>query len=273
VTIIMGELPFSIANAKIKCEGLEVGEQEFILRPKRGLAFLIRRGEEIVIGRAPEVSDSDVHLFLVGSAWGILCHQRKLLPLHCSAIELGGRAIAFTGPSGAGKSTLAAGLCKRGFLHISDDVCVLDQSSGEVRLHAMPKGIKLWGDATEALNVVRGTVVSSGPELQKYYVSVPEYEGREPFEISALYVLTRDDAEDSNVYQLRGSDRFQEILSSIYRYNWLTLMRDPAEVFEQLAEVVKALRVFRFSRPWGMSKFDEALQTLERHMRQLNNET
>jgi len=267
VTIRLGERLRSIPNARIQNAWIEVGEQEFLLRPKEGLAFLIRDGREITVSRTPEISDGDVYLFLVGSVWGILCHQRRLLPLHCSAIESEGRAIAFTGPSGAGKSTLAAGLSKRGYSHICDDVSIVELSGSVVQLQPMPKGIKLWGDTTEALNLARGAAISSDGQWDKYYVSVPEYGGQNQLEISALYVLTSDHVEEPSISEVTGSWRFQEILMSLYRYEWLCMMRDPADVFQQVAEVVKALRVFRFSRPRDMSRFDEGLRLLERHMR------
>jgi hypothetical protein len=269
VMIRWGEPPCAIPDAKYRDSWVEIGDQEFIFRPKDGLAFVVRGGREITISRTLEISDSDIYLFLVGSAWGVLCHQRSLLPLHCSAIEFGGRAIAFTGPSGAGKSTLAAGLSKRGYPHLCDDVCIVDLSGGGVRLLPMPKGLKLWGDATVALNMTCEAAISADQRWDKYYVSVPEYEGEERLEISALYVLRSDDTKEPSISLLRGSDRFQAILSNVYRYEWLSLMRDPADVFNQISELVKRLRVFRFSRPWDMSSFDLALNVLEAHIRQL----
>ena len=272
VTIKLGEPPRPLANAKYRDEWLEIGDREAVLRPKTGLAFAVRDGSEITVHRTPDIADSDVHLFLVGSVWGLLCHQRRILPLHCSAIELDGRAIAFTGVSGAGKSTLAAGLSKRGYLHLCDDVCVLEQAGKAVRLLPMPKGIKLWGDASEALDVARGAAISSDRALDKFYVSLPEYEGREELDISALYVLAYDDTKSPGICALTGSDKFQEVLASLYRYHWMTMMRDPAEVFEQVAAAVRTLRVFRFSRPREMSRFDEGAALLQGHMRTIPTE-
>ncbi len=269
VTIRWGEPPRSIPNAKFQDAWIEVGGREFIFRPKDGLTFLVRDGREITVSRTSDISDRDVHLFLVGSVWGILCHQRGLLPLHCSAIEFGDRAIAFTGPSGAGKSTLVAGLSKLGYPHVCDDVCIADLTGDAVRLLPMPKGLKLWGDATDALNMTRGAAVSSDERWDKYYVPVPEYQGPEGLEVSALYVLTDDETAEPGITQLRGSSRFEEVLASLYRYEWLSLMRDPAEVFHQVAALAGRLRVFRFSRPWEMASFDHGLRVLEAHMRRL----
>src|SRR5262249_44437028 len=104
VTIRLEAGPLTIPNATYRGRQIEATGQDFLFRPMEGLAFRIRNGCEIIISRSGKVTDSDVTLFLVGSAWGVLCHQRGLLPLHCSAIGVGNKAVAFTGPSGAGKS-------------------------------------------------------------------------------------------------------------------------------------------------------------------------
>ena len=53
---------------------------------------------------------------------GAILMQRKILPLHGSAIAIDGKAYAIVGDSGAGKSTLASAFLKRGYQLLSDDV-------------------------------------------------------------------------------------------------------------------------------------------------------
>ena len=48
--------------------------------------------------------------------------QRKVLPLHGSAIAINGKAYAIIGDSGAGKSTLALAFLNRGYRLLTDDV-------------------------------------------------------------------------------------------------------------------------------------------------------
>jgi len=70
--------------------------------------YLIKDGAQIVVEPRPGTPLANVRLFLLGSAMGMLIHQRGLLPLHGNSIEIDGCAFAFVGQSGAGKSTLAA---------------------------------------------------------------------------------------------------------------------------------------------------------------------
>src|SRR5262249_29493195 len=75
--------------------------------------FLVRNGNEILIAPAPS-SDSEIGVYLLGTAFGVLCHQRGIPPLHASAIDVADGCVAFVGGTGAGKSTLVAALAARG---------------------------------------------------------------------------------------------------------------------------------------------------------------
>ena len=52
----------------------------------------------------------EFELFLWGTVFGAVTWLNGFFALHASAVEFGGRAIAFTADSGGGKSTLAAAL-------------------------------------------------------------------------------------------------------------------------------------------------------------------
>ncbi|MGE0055192.1 MAG: hypothetical protein AB7S74_13365 [Hyphomicrobium sp.] len=254
------------SNVHFSNEFIVAGDQDFLFRPKNDLAFRVRHGSEIMISAGSAISDNDVNLFLMGSAWGVLCHQRRLMPLHCSAVRFANRAFAFTGPSGAGKSTLAAGLSRRGYAHFCDDVCVVERSDNKIVLQPMPKGLKLWSDATDALGLERGTALGIDKSRDKYYVSLPESSDSTSLDLCALYVLTDADTKQPSIAKIRGRAHIHDLLSSIYRGEWLSLIRDPADVFVEIASMAKKFEMFRFSRPRDMNRFSEGLDLLEAHM-------
>ena len=54
--------------------------------------FRISGGNEISIEPVAGVPDRNLRLYLLGSVFGALLHQRGLLPLHANAVEIDGRA-------------------------------------------------------------------------------------------------------------------------------------------------------------------------------------
>ena len=62
---------------------------------------------------------------------GAILMQRKVFPLHGSAIAINGKAYAFVGDSGAGKSTLASAFLNKGYQLLSDDVIAVSLSQDE----------------------------------------------------------------------------------------------------------------------------------------------
>ena len=89
-----------------------------------GIATLqASNGNEIVVDAAQDANPKDIGTYILGSVMGALLHQRRVLPLHASAVEIDGYAVLFAGVSGAGKSTLAAALNQKGYRLITD--CLL----------------------------------------------------------------------------------------------------------------------------------------------------
>src|SRR3954471_5329873 len=157
--------------------------------------FLIREGREIIVEPAQGASERNVRLFLLGSALGALLHQRGLLPLHANAIEMDGRAVAFSGHSGAGKSTIAAWFHDRGRRILTDDVCVIgfDAGAAAVAYPGIPR-LRLWREALEASGRDAGGYSRSFDALDKYDVP-SEHRAIEPLPLAAIYLLRQ--AEES----------------------------------------------------------------------------
>ena len=75
-----------------------------------------------------EADEDKIRLYILGTCMGALLMQRKILPLHGSAIAIDGKAYAFVGDSGAGKSTLASAFLSKGYKLLSDDVIAVSLS-------------------------------------------------------------------------------------------------------------------------------------------------
>jgi hypothetical protein len=102
VTIRRGEVPANLPGAAASGPTWQIAGREFLLRVPDIARFLLRDGNEIVVAPEAPAREADLPIFILGTAFGILMHQRERIVLHASAVRVGGRAVLFCGPSGTG---------------------------------------------------------------------------------------------------------------------------------------------------------------------------
>lgn len=98
-------------------------------------------------GAAPEA----VRLDVLGRVLPLALHASGTLCLHGSAVEMGGRGLAFLAPKRHGKSTLARALVRGGAALVSDDVVAVDPRSAAPRMRPGVPQVRLWGDSAARL--------------------------------------------------------------------------------------------------------------------------
>ena len=93
--------------------------------------------------------------------WGVpaaLCFSyRGDLPVHASAIEVGGRALVFCGPGRFGKTTLAAAFLRAGHRVLSEDLVCVRQTEGGPAVLPGPAMLRVRPDVAERLGPIEGT--------------------------------------------------------------------------------------------------------------------
>lgn len=235
--------------------------------PKVG-RYLIREGGQILIDPAPGASERNVRLFLLGSAIGALLHQRGLLPLHANAIDIGGRAVAFSGHSGAGKSTIAAWFHDRGHTILADDVCVIgfDESGRALAYPGIPR-LRLWREALEASGRDAESYSRSFDDMDKYDVPTLNETAAEPMPLAAIYLLRKaeESAGDAEIERLKGVEAVDTLMSNTYRGGYLSMIGRTREHLTACIRVARAVPVFRAQRLWGFDRFEEQARRLSNH--------
>jgi hypothetical protein len=229
--------------------------------------YLIRAGGEILVDPMPGASDRDVRLFLLGSALGILCHQRGLLPLHANAIVADGGAVAFAGASGAGKSTLAAQFQSRGYEVLCDDVCVVqfDEAGRAYAWPGLPR-LKLWGDAAAAFGHDSAGLDRAIEGMDKYHVPLESAGPARPIPFRRLYLLSRSaDGEEGEVVRLTGMAAMEAVMAQTYRGAYLAPMGLAGRHFRQCAALAASAGIFAASRAWGYDVLEREAKRLEAH--------
>ena len=232
--------------------------------------FRIEDGASIVVDAEPGCSERNLRLFLLGSALGVVLHQRGLFPLHANAVVIDGKAVAFTGASGAGKSTLAAWFAARGYPVLCDDVCVIGLS-GEGRPLVYPglPRVKLWADAL-ALN---GHTVDGldrvHDDLDKYQLSLPADPQQVPVPLGAVLRLKRKDNHPAGVERLRGGAAVRLLMEETYRPGIIPVLEHQQVHFEHCTAIASGVPIMEWMRRWGHEVFESEVDGLLSRLRGL----
>ena len=268
VDVRLGSLPQTLPGAGPPRFGIERTGGDVLLTVQGTARYLVRDGREIVVDPAPGGSERNVRLFLLGSALGILAHQRGLLPLHANAVVAEGGAHAFAGHSGVGKSTLAAHFASEGYQVLCDDVCVVSFDSSGVPLAwpGLPR-LKLWGDAAQAFGHDSASLDRAIEGLDKYHVPLRSIGTAQPVPLRRLYLLAKTEAgEAPGITRLHGQRAMAAAMAQTYRNIYLDPLGLTTQNFRLCAALVARIEVYEARRDWGYEVFGHQAGLLERHL-------
>ena len=231
--------------------------------------FHVCNGETIRVDRrnlgTNGLPDSHLRLWVLGSCFAAILHQRASIPLHASAIEMPSGIWAFTADSGVGKSTIAAFLTQCFSVPlVTDDVLALELTDQGVAARPGPRKIKLTREAIDCFAYSEFDVRSDLPQgVRKSQVYLPNSLLPKRSDLRNLVLL--ETSEDPNIVQLErlgGIQAFEVIQQAVHRPYMSDLFQDRANVFESLRSIHCSVRVFRFTRPHDLERMAEYLGPL-----------
>lgn len=230
--------------------------------------FWVSGGREIVIDPAPNVSERDLRLYLLGTVLGTLLLQRGWMLLHANAVVLSGRAIAFAGPSGIGKSTLANYFARAGYDVLCDDVCAVAFDDA-ARPMAWPglRRIKLWRDALKAFGQAPDDLEPVLDGVEKYCLPLANANVASPKPLAQLYVLARGEpGSECMIEELRGEAALRAVTAQLYRSEMLSVLQSATQAFSYALSIVHNVRVYRVTRRWGFDAYEAEAEKIAQHM-------
>ena len=260
-------LPKTLSNPEWECPGLQLADSTALLTISGVARYLICLGRQISIHPDPSAQPRDVRLFLLGTAFGILCHQRGTFPLHASAVITQSGAMAFVGASGAGKSTLGAWLAQRGYPLLGDDICILeDQPHAPPLVQPGSPRIKLWSDALNALGIDPAGLQPDRTRTNKFHLEA----NQPPIIVGAalrhIYQLIDDDDAEPHIEGPAGQlDAIATIIDNTYRQELLAPLGLSEHHFRTSAALAQQVPVFRLCRPRSLKAMDAVTKTLKAH--------
>jgi hypothetical protein len=269
VVIRRGVVPDSLSTVAAVFPDGQCNNDELLLNIPRVARYLLRGGKEILVEPSIAAEDSELNAYLLGTMFGVLCHQRRIPPLHASAIDIADGCVAFIGESGAGKSTLVAGLAARGHEIISDDVCFLQLGkAGDVQAWPGISRLRLWEDAMTVLGCNGPGVEREYRGYNKYLIPVrPPRLPLQPRRLRRVYQLhASQDGGPAAINRLSGIAALESLMTNVYRLELAERMGFKPAAFVICAAVAREVPVFRFSRRLGFDALHDGIESLEDHL-------
>jgi HPr Serine kinase C-terminal domain len=265
IAVRAAPVPAALDDASGRGATWQIAGKRFLFQVPGVARFLLSGGREIVFEPAPGIDGTEVAIFLIGTVFGILLHQRGEIVLHASAVRVAGKAVLFCGASGTGKSTLAAALAQRGFPLMADDLCAISLRDGVPMVQPDGRHLKLWAQAIDKLDLAgrRGAPVRK--KLEKFFVDPGEAYG-EPLPLGAVYALRearpphKPGIERPNVV-----DAALILRRSAYRPLLVNRMEQKADYFRAATAIANAAGIFHLTRALNFAAMPEVVGWLEQH--------
>ena len=182
-----------------------------------------------------------------GMNWCVSTHCHQYLIVHAAVVERGGRALILPAPPGSGKSTLCAGLVHRGWRLLSDELTLLDPSSGH--LIPLPRPVSLKNASIEVIrrfapqavlsptvhDTLKGSVAHLKPPVESVHRALDQAAPR-------WIVMPRyEPGAEASLHLLSKGRAFMQLVDSAFNYH----LHGPAG-FELMGRVVEGCECYDF---------------------------
>jgi hypothetical protein len=248
VKIKLGDVPITLTKSNSKSVFYQAIKNKFIFRMEQVGAFQVSKGSEITIEIFPNAAPELMRVFLLGSVFGALLHQRGILALHGSAIDTKDGALVITGQSSSGKSTLAASLTRKGYPFVSDDISALHQDEKGFNVHHGIPQIKLWKDVLNKLGIDEG-LKQIRPSVEKYRRVVLNGFVLQPKKVTRIIVLSSKNTNGIEIKELRGVKKFEPLKENTYRYEFINALQVSDQHFKSIMDLANSAKIFHVQRP------------------------
>lgn len=230
-----------------------------------GIVFSISAsGADIGVTWPPGETAQSAAYYFTGPVLAFLLRRHGFSLLHGSVVTTSRGAIAFLGNSGAGKSTTAAAMVQHGFAAVTDDVIVLDRTSGHWCVPPGYAGVRLWQDSVEGLFGPEAFV----PRLVDYSASIPGWDKRflridkpekfatSPVPLRIIYTLAPRTAAPPRIESLSSVEQLIELDINVFH----PYLRDVAQKranFSDFGKLLGDIPVKRLHAGEDLSKLPE----------------
>ncbi|MBN2613955.1 MAG: hypothetical protein JXB00_20525 [Bacteroidales bacterium] len=261
IIIREGVIPEAITNPLNKGVLFQAGAEEFLLKVDGLAKFYVQKGETITVEITNKDSGDDISAFILGTVFGALLHQRRLLPLHGSAVLYQEKGIVFSGNSGAGKSTIAAAFLEKGAQLLADDISLIGFNNNEAQVIPAFPGMKIWEDSLKVLGKKPDKYNPIRKNLKKYLYPVETFHTKEAA-ISHIFIIGTHNLETFEIAGLQGIEKFNALKNNTYFFRGMNktgILEKHFQLCNMLAPKVKITRIVRPNGGFMVEKLAEII--------------
>lgn len=262
VRIIIGKVPDEVpdlADSDYICHTIN---KDFYLFVKDFARYYIKNGEEIIIEPSENITIEDAKVFVYGTCLGVCLIVKKILPIHCSAVEINGKSVLFVGDAGAGKSTIAIGLRGKGFRVIADDVIAVREEGGRYLACSGLRQQKISSDMAKHFNVDVSSLkrINLIDEREKYFLPLEDAYAADWLPIGSVIELAV--GEDMLLEEVAGTKGLEILLRNTYRPMLIQPLGFAEGQFKSCSGIVKQAKIYRMTRPQNIITVEEELELI-----------
>ncbi|MFC3884759.1 aldolase [Bacillus songklensis] len=244
----LSELWFELSNKKNR---FVINENLVMFQIPNIATFSIQEGKRISVLPMKEDEEDMIRLYILGTCMGVILMQRKIFPLHGSAVAINGKAYAIIGDSGVGKSTLASGFLNQGYRLLSDDVIAVSLSHDDYIPFVTPSypQQKLWEDSLNNFGMKTSHYQSICRRENKYCVPVPSKYFPNPLPLAGVFELVKTENEKVEIHPIEKLERLRTLFCHTYRNFLIPRLGLMDWHFHTSATILNKVDVYQLRRP------------------------
>ncbi|EXG77867.1 hypothetical protein XylorDRAFT_0217 [Xylanibacter oryzae DSM 17970] len=255
IEILLGKVPEIKDSINFSSPNFEynINDNEFAFKVKNTAFYYATSGRKIIVEPIGEIKKMrDIRLYILATVMAAILLQRRLMPLHSSAISYHGELYCICGDSGAGKTTTVSYLSNKGYDIFSDDILVLNKDkSNSITACASYPMIKLWSDTLDDMHCSKYSEKSfpimSG--MDKYGFFFHKRFNTNRLMIKKIFIIKRQECHDILIKEIKGFEAFTSLMKQIYRPMLIQSNSLKQLCFMIISNLAKDSKIYEISRP------------------------
>ena len=198
--------------------------------------FLIDKSKILVSIKDKNIDQASISI--LGIPLGYLLQNNNFQVLHGSSVTFNSSAISFIGKSGVGKSSLAMSLVDKGLKLVTEDLCLIKNSSIYNFSNWVKTNNKSFPFKIASLEKI---LIKKDSRNRSFYKLDDRHISSRKNNLKSIYFLK--DAKHRSIKKLEAAESFKYLFTYAYRKNDIDV-----DSFKKLAEISEKVECFLFSR-------------------------